>query len=98
MAQAAAAAHDNILIQAAEQGSGDALKDAQRNALGKQYNMHLQFTVVETQNNKPFFNSGPVERSGVPYPIVVATEKLLVDLLAKFVELGAAVAQGERPA
>lgn len=87
----------NPLIDAAKQGSPDALKDAQRNAFSKQYNMVLNFTITETDGDKPFFSSGDLTWSGVPYGIVVATEKLLVELLDKFTNLGGAVATGGTP-
>lgn len=87
----------NPLVDAAKAGSPDAIKDAQRNAQSKEYNMSLHFVITETANNKAFFDSGELTWTGVPYGIVVATEKLLVGLLEKFTDLGAVVATGEPP-
>lgn len=78
-----------------QQAESGALEQAQRNALGKQYNMSIRMVVTETSGNKPFFDSGDVTWSGVPYPIVVITEKALVALLEQFTDLGASVGTGE---
>src|SRR5262245_41177233 len=71
----------------------DALKQAQKTALTKQYDMELIFTVRETQGSKKYYDATSVW-TGVPYPVVNVTEQMLLDLLGKFAALGAAVASG----
>ena len=85
---------EKSLAKQLEESQDVTIDDIHDVSTGKQYNMSLVFKVVETINDKPFFDSS-VAWSGVQYAIVVATEAELVKLLDKFVELGGTVAQGD---
>lgn len=75
-------------------GTGMDIKDMQRNALSKQYDLKLTLTINESANpGKPFF-SCPLDYSGVPYPFVVVIEDAMVQLLDKLVQLGKEIATG----
>lgn len=76
---------------------GDMLKEMQKNALSKQYNLTLSLKVEEANGGKKYFDC-PLEYSGVPYPFVVLIEAKMVELLQELVQLGKTIATGEPPA
>jgi len=79
---------------AAVAGDGEAVKQAQKNATNKQYDMKVVVTINETANpGKKYFDGG-IDYSGVPYAFVVAVEQILVETQQKLVELGKAIATG----
>ena len=75
-------------------GTGQDIKDMQRNALTKQYDVSLRLTVVEADGKKAFYDSGNMTWNGTPYPFVVAIETALVDLLQKLTVAGAEITTG----
>lgn len=75
-------------------GTGSDIKDMQRNALGKRYNVKLQLVITEANGNNNFFDSGLMTWHDCPYQFAVLMEKALVELLEKLTTAGIEIATG----